>query len=55
VLLLRPPLGAVRVDLDPTRLLEIRRADRGGSFAETTKTRRRVDLWLLGEMQIRAF
>jgi hypothetical protein len=28
---------------------------RGGLFAETTKTRRRVDLWLLGEMRIRAF
>jgi hypothetical protein len=27
----------------------------GGSFAETTKTSRRVDLWLLGEMRIRAF
>jgi hypothetical protein len=28
---------------------------RGGSFAETTKRHRRVDLWLLGEMRIRAF
>jgi hypothetical protein len=28
---------------------------RGGSFAETTKMRCRVDLWLLGEMRIRAF
>jgi hypothetical protein len=28
---------------------------RGGSFAETTKTRHWVDLWLLGEMRIRAF
>jgi hypothetical protein len=27
----------------------------GGSFAETTKTRRRVDLWSLGETRIRTF
>jgi hypothetical protein len=27
----------------------------GGSFAETTKTRRWVDLWPLGEMRIWAF
>jgi hypothetical protein len=28
---------------------------RGGSFAETTKTRHQVDLWSLGEMRIQAF
>jgi hypothetical protein len=28
---------------------------RGGSFAETTRTRCRVDLWPLGEMRIRNF
>jgi hypothetical protein len=28
---------------------------RGGSLAETTRTRCRVDLWSFGEMQIRAF
>jgi hypothetical protein len=28
---------------------------RGGSFAKTTRTRRRVDLWSLGETRIRAF
>jgi hypothetical protein len=28
---------------------------RGWSFADTTKMCRRVDLWLLGEMRIRAF
>jgi hypothetical protein len=28
---------------------------RGGSFTETTRTRRQVDLWSLGEMLIRAF
>jgi hypothetical protein len=27
----------------------------GGLFAETTRTRHRVDLWLLGEIRIRTF
>jgi hypothetical protein len=35
--------------------LEFIAPTRCGSFAETTRTHRWVDLWLLGEMWFRAF
>jgi hypothetical protein len=44
VLLLHPALGAVRVGLDPTRLLGIRRTDPWWVIRETTRTHRWVDL-----------
>jgi hypothetical protein len=55
MLLICVSLGTVGVALDRTCLLGVRRTVTCGLFLDTTRTRRRMEPWSLGETWIQTF